>query len=223
MTKAIFYKEWLKTRRVFFAALAVAVAVAVYAVINIHRIEVVKGVDHIWLIMLMKDQMFIDSLRWLPLLVGIAVGIAQMAPEMHRKQLKLTLHLPYPQSRLVFNMLAVGLIEVVAIFVIQAAIIGGYYSTIVVPELTSRVLLTSLPWYLAGINAYLLVTAICLEGTWRMRVILGLVATGILAIYFMQSAPEAYNGMIALAVIFILLTISLTYRSVYRFKEGHQD
>lgn len=223
MTKAIFYKEWLKTRRVFIAALTVAIAMAVYAAVNLHRIEVMKGADHIWLIMLMKDQTFIDSLRWLPLLTGIAVAIAQMAPEMHRKQLKLTLHLPYPQNRLVFNMLATGLAEISAIFIVQAAIIGGYYSTIVVPELTLRVLLTALPWYMAGINAYLFVSAVCLECTWRMRVIISLTATGILAVYFMQPVPEAYNGMLPMAILFILLTVSLTYNSVYRFKEGHQD
>ncbi len=223
MTKAIFYKEWLKTRRVFFATLVVAIALAVYAMINVHRIEVVKGVEHIWLIMIMKDRTFLDSLRWFPLLAGIAIGVAQMAPEMHRKQLKLTLHLPYSHSHLIMNMLLIGLSEIILIFIVQVVIILIYYSTILSNGLTTRAIMTTLPWFIAGINAYLFTTAVCIEGTWRMRVILTLIAVASLSVYFMQDAPEAYNGMVILLILFTSLTISLTFRSVTRFKEGHQD
>ena len=76
MEKALLYKEWLKTRRVFFAALVLAVALACYAVLMMNRLIELKGVDHLWLIMLMKDNTFIDIIKYSPLAIGIPIGAA---------------------------------------------------------------------------------------------------------------------------------------------------
>ena len=89
--------------------------------------------------------------------------------------------------------------------------------------MTSYVMLTTVPWYLAGLNAYLFTSAVCLEGTWRRRVLLGLLTVGVLAIYYMQATPLAYNGIIPEAVVFTLLLMLLSIYSVYRFKEGRID
>lgn len=223
MEKALIYKEWLKTRRVFFAAVVLALALAAYAVLMMNRLIELKGVDHLWLIMLLKDNTFIDIIKYSPTIIGIAVGAAQMVPEMTQKRLKLTLHLPYPQQHLVALMLATGVAELLLIFLAQIAVLVIYDFTILPGELVWRVALTALPWYFAGFTAYLFVTAICLEGTWRMRVVLALLAIASLMIYFLQPALEAYNGMIATMLIFIILLTLLSFGSVIRFKEGRQD
>lgn len=56
MEKAIFMKEWLKTRMVFFICLLAGLAVAAYAVIMMNRLIELKGIEHLWLIMLLKDN-----------------------------------------------------------------------------------------------------------------------------------------------------------------------
>lgn len=223
MTKAIFYKELLKTRRVFWVSLLIAILFGIYAIMCIRRVGTSHGAEHIWLIMLMKDQTFIDAIKYLPPLLGIAMGVAQMSPETHLKRLKLTLHLPFPQNRMIFTMLCAGLSQLLVIFLVQALMIGIYYSTIVTSEMTSYVMLTTVPWYLAGLNAYLFTSAVCLEGTWRRRVLLGLLTVGVLAIYYMQATPLAYNGIIPEAVVFTVLLMLLSIYSVYRFKEGRID
>lgn len=223
MTKAIFLKEWLKTRRVFWVSLLVAVLFAAYAIMCIRRVSTSHGVEHVWLIMLMKDQTFIDSIKYVPALIGIALGVAQMAPEMQQKRLKLTLHLPYPQNRLIAAMIGTGLAQLFAIFLLQALIIGIYYRGVVTSEMTWHVMLTTIPWYLAGFDAYLFTAATCLEGRWGRRIVLGLLGLGVLAIYFMQPAPQAYNGMLVGALIFTVLLILLSSLSVNRFKEGLID
>lgn len=222
MIKAIFYKEWLKTNRTFIVCLVLGIAIAIYAALGINRIVVNKGVDHVWLIMLMKDQMFIDSLRYVPLLIGLAVGISQMAPEMSHKRLKLTLHLPYSSEKLVGLMILTGLVELLVIYACMAGTIFCYEGLILPRELVMRGFLTSLPWFFAGFIAYLFATAVCLEGTWRERIIMSLIGIGVLTVMFMQDAPEGYNGMIIATIILIIAIIALTYRSVYRFKEGRQ-
>lgn len=223
MTKAIFYKEWLKTRRVFWVSITVAVCFAVYAVMSMNRVSTLKGNDHIWLIMLLKDNTFVEVVKMVPLIIGISIGVAQMAPEMVQKRLKLTLHLPYPQMRLVALMLLTGVAELVAIFGLQMLIIVVYDMQILASELVGRVVMTSLPWYICGINAYMITTAICLEGTWRHRVLIALVGTGLLSFYFVQSAPEAYNSVIWLLSAVTIASSLLAFRSVNRFKEGRQD
>lgn len=223
MLKALFFKEWLKTRGVFFIALAVTVAISVYAVLMMSRLIQLKGVEHLWLIMLMKDNSFVDMVKYVPVLAGIAVAVAQMAPEMSQKRLKLTLHLPYPQNTLVTVMLVTGLIELIFIYLIQILIIGIYDSRILPVELTQRVLLTMGPWCLAGFTAYLFTCSICLEGTWKRRVILALLAIAVLLVFFLQPALEAYNGMLLLLIVFICLSMTLSFGSIIRFKEGRQS
>lgn len=223
MEKAILYKEWLKTRRVFFAALVLALALATYALLMMNRLIELKGVDHLWLIMLLKDNTFIDIIKYSPVIIGIAIGSAQMVPEMTQKRLKLTLHLPYPQQRLVALMLASGLAELLLIFISQITLLVIYDFTILPSELVWRVALTALPWYFAGFTAYLFVTAICLEGTWRMRIVLALLGIASMMIYFLQPALEAYNDMVVIMFIFTILLTLLSFGSVIRFKEGRQD
>lgn len=223
MNKAIIFKEWLKTRKVFWVALAVAVLFAVYAVMSMNRVTTLKGVEHIWLIMLMKDNTFVSILMYLPVVIGIALGASQFVPEMLQKRLKLTLHLPVPMTRLIFAMISVGLLELLVIFVLQLLIIVVYDSTFLVPELVSRVALTTIPWYLAGFIGYLFTASVCLEGTWKQRLIVGLLGVGSIMVFFMNDAPEAYNCMLWLLILFVILSTLLSFRSVYRFKEGHQD
>lgn len=223
MEKAIIFKEWIKTRMVFFISLILALATAGYAMLMVNRLIELKGVEHLWLIMLLKDNTFIDIIKYVPVAVGIAVGVAQKAPEMNQKRLKLTLHLPYPQGRLLALMLATGVSELLIIFALQTAVVAVRYSFLLPAELVWRVMLTSLPWYLAGFAAYFFVTSICLEGTWRRRIIIGLLGVATLMIFFLQSAPEAYNGMSLLLVIVVILLSILSFGSVIRFKEGRQD
>lgn len=223
MEKAILYKEWLKTRRVFFAALVLALALATYALLMMNRLIELKGVDHLWLIMLLKDNTFIDIIKYSPVIIGIAIGSAQMVPEMTQKRLKLTLHLPYPQQRLVALMLASGLAELLLIFISQITLLVIYDFSILPSELVWRVALTALPWYFAGLTTYLFVTAICLEGTWRMRIVLALLGIASMMIYFLQPALEAYNDMVVIMFIFTILLTLLPFGSVIRFKEGRQD
>ncbi len=222
MVKALFFKEWIKTRGVFFISLVVLAAVSAYAVLMMSRLIQLKGVDHLWLIMILRDNSFVDTLKYLPAIAGIALAAAQMAPEMSQKRLKLTLHLPYPQNTLVAIMLAMGLIELFVIYALQFAIIGIYDSTILPSELVGRVLLTMVPWSLAGFTAYLFTCSVCLEGTWKRRVILSLLGLAVMFIYYLQPALEAYNGMLLLIIIFICVSTILSFGSIIRFKEGRQ-
>lgn len=223
MEKAIIFKEWLKVRRVWIAVSVLAAALTVYAMIVVNRLITLKGVEHLWMIMLLKDNTFVEILKYLPVAVGMAIGVAQMAPEMQQKRLKLTLHLPFPKMRLCMVMLSFGLGLCLAVFAMQWVAVGIFYARIIPSQLTWRVLLTMLPWYAAGLICYLFTAAVCLEGTWRRRVIVTLAGVAMVMICYLQGALEAYNVFILLIIGYVCALVSLPLGSVERFKEGHQD
>ena len=147
MKKAIFYKEWIKTRRYFPIALIVSVIFITCSLLGIQRVINFRGVAHLWEILLSRDVVFIETLTYIPLLTGLLLAIVQFVPEMQQKRLKLTLHLPYPQNRMLMLMLIAGLSELIVIYLIDYLILYVYLQNILAPELTDRILLTSLPWY----------------------------------------------------------------------------
>lgn len=223
MTKAIFYKEWIKTRWYFLLLLAVSLCVTAYELLRIQRIVTFNGAGHLWTLLLTRDNVFIERLTYLPLLCGIALAVAQYVPEMIHKRLKLTLHLPYPQYRMILYMLSAGIAELMVVFLLQNLAVYLYLQVILPGELISRILLTALPWFVCGFNAYLFVAAVCTEPSWRMRIIDLLVLAGTTRLYFMKDVPESYNSFLFWLVIAVLPVAIIVLRSVIRFKEGYQD
>lgn len=223
MYKAIITKELLKTKRTFWCCLAIAVFFTGYALLGINRVITLHGVSHVWLIMLMKDQVFIDAIKYVPLVCGLLIGLSQMIPEMQQNRLKLTLHLPVPQLKILMTMLATGAGLLTLIFLLQSAAILIYYNRIVAPEMTLFATGATLPWYLAGYTAYFFSTAVCLEGQWRRRIILALTGAGAVTVYFLQSAPGAYTGILPAAVVLTAMLALLSHVSVTRFKKGLID
>ena len=220
MIKAIINKEWYKTRKMFAISLIISLMAAIYAVLRIQRLIALKGMDHLWMIVLLKDNSFADIIRLVPLLAGIAIGVAQMVPEMSQKRLKLTLHLPVDQTRLLMLMLGTGIIEILLITGVAVAVIGIYDSMVMPARLTVRILLSVLPWVVAGFASYLLTCAICLEGTWRRRIILTLAGAAFLLTMFLEPALEAYNSFLPMLIIITVSLAILSVGSVIRFKEG---
>lgn len=223
MLKAIFYKEWIKLRRYFVLALVASTAVTVYCLLRMNRAIGLREAAHIWEVMVLKNIVFIDYLRFVPLLVGLLAALVQFVPEMQRKCLKLTLHLPYPQQQMVFAMLATGVALLLACFAVNFAVMLAYLPTVLPAELTANVLSAAVPWYLAGLAAYLLTAWICLEPTWKCRICNLVVAALIVRAYFLAPVPRAYNGFLPWLTLYTLALSLLSWISVVRFRAGKQD
>ena len=110
-----------------------------------------------------------------------------------------------------------------AVFLPALAAMGGYLQSILAPELWQHILWSTLPWYLAGIAAYLLTAWIALEPTWGRRLIDGAMALLLLRLYFLAPAPEAYNGFLPLLTAVTLCYGLLAMLSLTRFRDGRQD
>ena len=89
MIQAIFYKEWIKTRWYWLLATLFMIGITGYSMLRIGRTIAIQGIDHLWVVMVQKDAIFIDLLQFVPLLIGILLAAVQFFPEMQRKCLKL--------------------------------------------------------------------------------------------------------------------------------------
>lgn len=223
MFKAVFYKEWIKTRWYLLVVSVVCGGFLFYVVGRLFKVVELKGAGHIWEVVVLKNALFIDPLTYIPLGVGLLLGIFQYMPEMQRKCFKLTLHLPYPAQRMVFAMLKYGSIVLTLIFGLMFLVLYIALDRVFPVELTSRILLSSLPWFLAGYAAYYFAAWITLEPTWKRRVLNMLVAAFTLYAYFLAPAPEAYNSFLPYLAVFTFALLSLSWLSVVRFKLGCQD
>ena len=223
MIKAIFYKEWIKMRWFCLVAALFLAGFTAYALLRVQRVITFKGAAHIWEVMLEKEVVFIDILQYLPVLLGVLLALVQFIPEMTHKRLKLTLHLPFPQRKMILLMMGVGLAALAVLSAVQAFVLWCYFHTLLAPELVSRILLTSLPLYLAGLALYPLAAWVCLEPTWRRRVADILVAVGVCRLFFLSETPQAYDGMLPWLLALLLCVLFFPLLSVYRFKQGCQD
>ena len=156
MEKALCYKEWIKTRYYYFLAILVSWGMTGYCILKINRAITMKGAPHLWEVMLGKDVVFIDLLTYLPLLIGIFLAWVQFVPEMQQNRLKLTLHLPVSQYKTISIMLSFGIILLLIGFASDFLLLWLYLQKFFATELTSRILLTAIPWFTAGITGYLL-------------------------------------------------------------------
>ena len=223
MIQAIFYKEWIKTRWYLLLATLFMIGISGYCMLRVNRAIALQGADHLWIVMVQKDAIFIDLLQFVPLLIGILLAVVQFFPEMQRKCLKLTLHLPYSQKKMIMSMLAFGVLTLTACLAAGLVVMGVYLPQHFTGQLVRHILLSAAPWFLAGMAGYLLFSWICLEPAWKRRVPNLIVAVLVLRVYFLTPAAEAYNDFLPWLALYTLLTASLSWISVTRFKAGKQD
>ncbi len=223
MIQAIFYKEWIKTRWYLLLATLFMIGISGYCMLRVNRAIALQGADHLWIVMVQKDAIFIDLLQFVPLLIGILLAVVQFFPEMQRKCLKLTLHLPYSQKKMIMSMLAFGVLTLTACLAAGLVVMGVYLPQHFTGQLVRHILLSAAPWFLAGMAGYLLFSWICLEPAWKRRVPNLIVAVLVLRVYFLAPAAEAYNDFLPWLALYTLLTASLSWISVTRFKAGKQD
>ena len=216
MFTSIIYKEWLKLRLYALLSTLVALAMPLYGVIRIHRAIALQGADHIWVV-------FVESMRYVPLILGLLCAIAQFAPELSRRSLKLTLHLPQSPLRSTYQMLACGVTLLLWHTLLYIGVLFIGLQGVLAYELLAYVLSATLPWILAGFLGYLLMSWILLEPTWRRRILYTLITVLLMRLCFISPTAGAYAPFLPTLLIYTILSSTLVWLSVSRFKEGRQD
>lgn len=220
---ALIFKEWIKTRWCLLLIAAACWGTTIYNMIRVFRAVNLRGVEHIWQVVIGKDAIFVDSLTYIPAIGGLLLSLVQFMPEMKRKSLKLTLHLPLPRLATVNTMLIYGAACLAVIFVMDFIIIICAMKNAFASQIVARISLAIAPWHIAGLCSYLLTSCIVLEPTWKRRIAISVAALLLLSIFYLGQDPAAYTVFWPGLLVVTLLSISLSWLSVDRFVAGKQD
>lgn len=218
--KHLIYKEWLKTKWFATIALSLNIGVLIYIVISLRSSFLsVGGVAYLSALMTYKTQFF-SIYRYIPLALALLIGISQFAPEITDKRIKLALHLPLSNLRIIYTMVLYGCALLALCMIPGILIFTGLISIYLPAEITVPVLQTMLPWMLGGFCAYFLIAMIALEPVWKFRFLYILVSYKVLSLFFMQlSIGNAVSLLPLLCLITCLSGIAPVYTS-YRFNKG---
>lgn len=220
MIGAIFYKEWLKTRWFSLAILAVFILFLIQIELltgyNIRQ----YGSESFWYNLIYKKLLFYNGIKYLPVFSAIVFGLAQFVPEVLSKKLKLTLHLPLNEQKILLSMILFGMISLLLIDIIVMIglmiIVLGFFPV----ELWTSVFWTTLPWFWAGIVAYWVVAMVAIEPHWIKRGLFVLVGYSFFDTLFISRGYNLYEESIWLFII-CGLTLSLgIFYTGERFRRG---
>ncbi len=221
MLLSIFRKEFIKTW--LFALLCLFISWGMLAYISIDVFKSYTKIESsasLCLDIMTKDLIYYENFAYIPVLIGLVLGISQFFPEVSQKRLKLTFHLPVNNNLILLTMLGYGLLVLTLIFGIDILALHYYINQFLPQELTSRIILTMLPYFLAGVATYGFTSWVIVEPNRKKQLINTALAVGIIYLYYQNPYPEAYNGSIFLIVFVAFWVVELVKISATNFKRG---
>lgn len=220
MIQSLYYKEWLKSRWILLVIFLAFIGIISYSFITISQNIRVGGINPVWDFIVQKGIYYFGYIKYFPLVAGILLAVTQYVPEMSDKRLKLTLHLPLPESKIMYTMLSYGIVCLCIIFLLAYTIIYAGTTYYFPSEIAFWNAIVILPWILGGIVSYSLTTWICIEPVWRQRILNSLISILIISLFYFDCVPEAYNPSIGYLLAITILTIIFSFSSLIRFKDG---
>lgn len=222
MNKALLFKEWIKTRWVLFLLLTVFMLAMGYIALRLNSAVRNVGIAHLWEVFIIKNVVLLNQLKYFPLLAGITIGLAQYIPEIVKKRLKLTLHLPLSENRILFVMLGYGLSTLFILFLISYLLFLSGLSFHFPEEIVWAWIGTVLPQILGGFAAYLLTAWIVLEPTWERRLENTVIGLLLLSLFLIEESSWAYLYLFPFLTGSLVILFFLPRISIGRFKTGLQ-
>ena len=218
--RATLYKEWIKLRLVWLVMLAGSSAFAVYLCLRLRSAHQFHDAVSIWSAWIFKSYLFFAPFQYVPLGAGVVLGAMQFLPETLNRRVRLVLHLPLGEERVISHHLLAGLLGL-ALIVTPATALFASTAWIYFPaEFQRNLVLTLSPWLLAGGAGYLLTAAILLEPAWRHRVLHLLLGSAALRLFFIGDFYDVYARVLPGLVIWTVALFLLPLFSSHRFRKG---
>ncbi|HPN39659.1 MAG TPA: hypothetical protein PL041_14775, partial [Melioribacteraceae bacterium] len=141
-------------------------------------------------------------------------------PEITDKRLKLTLHLPVNENKMMLTMSLVGSVMLIVIYgfsLIALVLVSSIYYA---KEITYSMLITVAPWYLSGLVLYFSSAIIILEPIWKRRILYSFIVLGFIYLLLDDRYFNLYNYSIYKFAILSLFFFFAVLITGYRFKRG---
>ena len=175
MISSILLKEWLKLKYFFTGVLVLNIGVCLKIYFDIRGLMLSEHPEMIWHEAIHLHNVFFKDIIFFPLATGLILAAAQLVPEISRRRMRISLHLPLHRDLLLVLSVVAGLLFFLTVVGMSAALI---YFTIRIwfpYEVSMTVLTTMGPWVLAGILGYLGGAAVLLEPFKTRKIFLAIV------------------------------------------------
>lgn len=220
MWKSILFKEWLKLRWILAICAAAGIAVIASIFFNLKHDISFSGATNYWYSILFMGNNYFLILKYIPLLIGLAVGVAQYFPETVNKRIKLSFHLPVEENRLLIIMMLSGTICLLMIFSIIFLLFWMVSIHFLPFEIVGAAVTSIIPWFLAGFVVYYFIGLVVLEPVWKYWILYGLIGYASLDLFLEAGIPgSAEPAVWKFLVMTLLLSTSLLF-SANRFRKG---
>ncbi len=220
MFYAILCKEYYKIRRFWLLLLLLNVAVSLQMFIATRRLFLLDHPEVIWYRVVQLGQLYCEQLRYLPVVTGVLLGVIQFLPEMNGGRLRLGLHLPLSPQRLIFSHLAVGVLALFVVLLPDILILGGISCYWFPVKWCITLFFTVVPWFLAGIIAYLGSALVLLEPDIRLKGCNTVIVTGLCYWYLQRVPPGAYRPETVLLLCPLVLLAVAVLCPAFHFRTG---
>lgn len=220
MVKSIFYKEWLKIRGFLIGFILLSLVGMFYILLSLKHGFAFSGGKNMWNELLFQGEQFFRPLRFMPLAGGILVAFAQYLPETVNKRLKLTFHLPLAENKAVMLMHLFGFLGLTVSFLIifgSFVALTAYYFP---AEIVMSCIWSVIPWFLAGLCSYFIVSIIIIEPVGINKFIYLLIGSFFLSVYLLSPIIAAYRPAIGGLLLFCVLLSFVVLLPAYKFRKG---
>ena len=220
MWKSILYKEWLKLKWIFLIVSITGIASIISIFLNVKHDILFGGATSYWYSFLFMGLQYYQVVKYLPLAIGIAIGVGQYFPETVNKRIKLSFHLPVNEDKILITMMLCGtftlLLTLGSMFILFWGLSAHYFPT----EIVHASVISVTPWFLAGFVIYYFISLIVLEPVWKYWIFYALIGYSFVTLFLESSIAGGYEPVIfKLAILTLLLSLSLLF-SAYRFRKG---
>jgi hypothetical protein len=220
MLKAIIYKEWIKLKWFLIIYALFALLVIGYIFVQVRHDIAFHEANSYWYAILFQGHQYFRYLKYVPLVGGLVIAIAQFFPETVNKRIKLTFHLPKDENSILVMMMVFGAVCLVLCFLLVFLLFWLLSSHYFPAEIISAAVISIIPWFFAGFAVYFLGALIILEPVWLYRFLYLLAACAIIPFFIEPGVSGGYAPInLKLFLLVILLSISLLF-SGYRFRKG---
>ena len=213
-------KEWLKVRWVFIGLVVLhgaALLVTYYDLLNTFKIY---KANEVIIQFITFEVVFYSKVKYVSLLTGLGIGIFQFFPELNQSRLKLTLHLPVKENKLIFQMAATGAALLIVLSVFDVCILSLITLKFLPREFFDSMVTTTLPWYLGSLCSYFWVMIVFIEPGWVKRILMAIVGIGIVSIFFEGGGYAMYAPSLLYIGVLTFLSGAIIFLSAFNFKRG---
>jgi hypothetical protein len=217
---ALVLKEWLKLRPALAVIVLGHLLFLSYLFLTIGHHFRIEHAEMLFYQANHIGRVFYEDLRYVPLVTGLVLALAQWMPEVMRGRLRLSLHLPIGLAPLILAHLVIGLGVLGALLALDMGVLALVIGTFFPVEFVFSALTTAAPWMLAGLAAYLGGALVLLEPDRRHQVANLLVAAGVVWLCHLSGQYGAYDRVVWGLAGVVALMVPAVMLPAHRFRDG---